>query len=276
METLSQVDSKAELDQYLSKAPIGAFDTKEWKDFIFNLVCLRKDSFVQIIRSRLTNVHVHVESTCYGTKAIEKIYNFVFDNPERRCKVCSEGVKFVSFSLGYRKYCSRKCSRNDPSTLEKQKQTNLKRHGVEHVMHCASVKDAYASTMIERYGSECPFSSSIIKRKIRESKLKSGSYIRDEDKSEFEIYKKKVVTITNQQPLHVLQNYDKRGQCRGFFSLDHKYSIKRGFIDKIDPEVIGSLVNLEYIEVSKNSSKQERCSIGKEELFDSFHKYKRN
>jgi len=56
-------------------------------------------------------------------------------------------------------------------------------------------------------------------------------------------------------------------------SIDHKYSIKQGFIDKISPEIIGSIVNLEILSFSKNSSKQEKCSISLQTLLNNYNKF---
>ena len=60
------------------------------------------------------------------------------------------------------------------------------------------------------------------------------------------------------------------------FHLDHKFSIKKGFEEKIPPEIIGSLKNLEMIPGKKNCSKRANCSITKEELLDESDKVQNN
>lgn len=50
------------------------------------------------------------------------------------------------------------------------------------------------------------------------------------------------------------------------FHIDHKYSIKQGFLDNIEAKIIGSIVNLEILPNYKNSKKRAKCSITKEEL----------
>jgi hypothetical protein len=52
--------------------------------------------------------------------------------------------------------------------------------------------------------------------------------------------------------------------------LDHKYSIYQGFIDKIDPKIIGSVCNLQILPFNENISKGCRCSITKEELISEY------
>lgn len=81
-------------------------------------------------------------------------------------------------------------------------------------------------------------------------------------------YYQKVRTITNQQPLKGLDNYDKRGPAgiNGNYQLDHKYSIAEGFRNNIDPEIIGNIINLEMITWEENLLKNEKCSMTKKEL----------
>lgn len=64
-------------------------------------------------------------------------------------------------------------------------------------------------------------------------------------------------------------------QLRGKdYHLDHKYSIKMGFIHNIDPAVIGHWSNLEVLPAIKNCSKGSKCSISLETLFEIIEKEK--
>ena len=58
------------------------------------------------------------------------------------------------------------------------------------------------------------------------------------------------------------------------FHLDHKYSIKMGFINGIDAKIIGSVVNLEILPNVLNCSKQHKCSISKKYLLNEYKKFK--
>lgn len=55
--------------------------------------------------------------------------------------------------------------------------------------------------------------------------------------------------------MHQLDNYSKRG--KGYFHLDHIISIKYGFDNGIDPEIIGNIMNLRYLYVNENKSKRD-------------------
>jgi hypothetical protein len=74
---------------------------------------------------------------------------------------------------------------------------------------------------------------------------------------EWKKYRIDVWRITNQQPLHLLENYNKRGVNgqTGAYTLDHKISVKRGFIENIPAEIIGNIDNLEMLPWEENITK---------------------
>jgi transposase len=81
-------------------------------------------------------------------------------------------------------------------------------------------------------------------------------------------YELEVFKFTKQQPIHLLNNYEKRGNSGidGSYHLDHKYSIVEGFKNGIEPHIIGSIKNLEFIPWQENIKKRTKCSITLEEL----------
>lgn len=86
--------------------------------------------------------------------------------------------------------------------------------------------------------------------------------------SKYKKYRKKVISITKSQPINKLDNFDKRGvsgiNCA--YHLDHKYSIRMGFINNIEPEIIGNITNLEFLPWEENVKKRTNCSITINEL----------
>jgi hypothetical protein len=54
------------------------------------------------------------------------------------------------------------------------------------------------------------------------------------------------------------------------YHLDHKYSIIQGFLDNIDPKIIGSVVNLELLLAKENIKKNSNCSITKLDLINKY------
>ena len=125
----------------------------------------------------------------------EKLYWYYYNTTSKpKCEMCGKDVKFISFVDGYRKYCCKKCSANDPSqkesrvktnimrygastplssneVKEKIKQTNLERYGVENPMKCEKIQNKVKQTNLERYGVENPFSSEEVKEKIKQTNL---------------------------------------------------------------------------------------------------------
>lgn len=81
-----------------------------------------------------------------------------------------------------------------------------------------------------------------IKKKIK--------FIKDIDKK---LYYALVWEVTESQPLHILENNDKRG-WKGHH-LDHIYPISAGYANKIPPRKVGNIKNLQFIPHSENISK---------------------
>lgn len=74
---------------------------------------------------------------------------------------------------------------------------------------------------------------------------------------EFKKYKRKVMSITYKQPLKTLKDYDKKGKMgvEGAYNIDHIYSIHKGFINGIEPKIIGNIKNLKMIPWLENIQK---------------------
>ena len=70
-------------------------------------------------------------------------------------------------------------------------------------------------------------------------------------------YKVDVWRVTKQQPLHLLENYDKRGVNgeEGAYTLDHILSIRKGFNESIPAEKIGDISNLQMLPWEENITK---------------------
>ena len=68
-----------------------------------------------------------------------------------------------------------------------------------------------------------------------------------------------------------IKNYHLRGRKFGY-QLDHKFSINEGFLQKIDPKIIGHWKNLEILTSLDNERKWNKCSITIEELLEEIRK----
>lgn len=260
--------------ELIKEAPTENFDHQNWKNFVIKVVKEKKDSFVVIIRSRLPNLYKFIDKTYDGVKFVEKLYNFCFSR--FMCKTCGCNTAFISFSLGYRVFCRKQCARSHPSTIEKQKNTCILKYGTDSATKSPEVKSKYRSSMLKSYGSSSPFSADSVKKKIANSKIERGIWIDYDKQPEFKKYKHLVAKVTRCQTLDRLENYEKRGRSDlsvNPYHLDHKFSVYQGFVEKIPPEIIGNIVNLEFIPHKLNGSKQAKCSLNKEQLLSDYHKY---
>ena len=114
---------------------------------------------------------------------------------------------------------------------------------------------------MEKYGVENVFQIKKIKNKIFVNNTGMTTEEYENTLPEREKYYRKVIQITNKQPIHLLENYDKlRGLSgvSGAYQLDHIISKNYGFKNNIDPEIIGDIDNLQFIPWEENISKGDK------------------
>lgn len=74
--------------------------------------------------------------------------------------------------------------------------------------------------------------------------------------TDFKKYSGFVRRITEKQPLHLLENIEKRGKAMNDgYHLDHIYPVKQGFMEGILPYVIGDIRNLQMLKAKDNLTK---------------------
>ena len=152
------------------------------------------------------------------------------------------------------------------NNLEKFKETCLKLYGVKNPFQSEEIKEKCRQTMFENYGVTHNMQSPEIIKKAFESRygITHNEYL--ETLPDFKLYKNIVWKFTRKQPLKSLKNIEKRK--RDEYWLEHKFSIKEGFLNNICPFIIGNIINLEMLYWKDNLSKNYKCSITKEELFN--------
>jgi DNA-directed RNA polymerase subunit RPC12/RpoP len=149
----------------------------------------------------------------------------------------------------------------------KIKGTNKLLYGNENPFHSEIIKQRIIDTNIKKYGCENVFQNEEIinkmKDKTRQTLEEKGVWIPLDQKSDWELYKRQVWKCTRHCD-ELVEGIEKRK--RNEFSLDHKYSVKQGFLDGILPCIIGSIHNLEILPEKENIIKRTNCSITLEEL----------
>jgi hypothetical protein len=78
---------------------------------------------------------------------------------------CGNPVKYLKYSEGYSKRCSRKCSWNDPNVVEKRKKTCLEKYGVDSFTKTYEYLVKTKETNNEKYGTDFYLQSNDIKNK---------------------------------------------------------------------------------------------------------------
>jgi hypothetical protein len=155
----------------------------------------------------------------------------------------------------------------DEESRNKRISTFRKKFGVEHNWSSAVVREKCEQTTIERYGkSSLELASDNMTCETYEKRRRTlietmtgisyGAYMKK--LSGKEKYYKNVRRLTEQQPLHLLENYEKRGRsdlCENPYHLDHIIPICYGWLNDIPEEIIADISNLRFIPACDNISK---------------------
>jgi hypothetical protein len=193
------------------------------------------------------------------------------------CDECENktNVKYQDYMIVFNKngkYICKEC--NDKKFLkllkENRKKSLNKKYNVDNVFQLEFVKDKMKKTFIEKYGVAHFRQNDEIKEIEKNKRIKSGKQIPDEKLSEFELYKKAVRNYTRKYTKELYKNwngldfydnemileYKKLHFNNDLYPhIDHKISIKNGFINNIDPSIIGNIINLCITKRINNLSK---------------------
>ncbi len=69
-----------------------------------------------------------------------------------KCLTCGNNTEFISLTIGYRKYCSKKCSWKSNLRTNKIKNTNIERYDVSNQFKREEVKNKIKKTNLKKYG----------------------------------------------------------------------------------------------------------------------------
>jgi len=112
------------------------------------------------------------------------------------------------------------------------------------------------------------------REKILQIYLDKGIKRTDEEIGELKAYYRQVGTYTNRsvKKFWEVLNPDNKpiGMGEGFYSIDHIYSIIDGFNNKVAPEIVGSIFNLQILLWKENIKKNAKSWIPLEELVEKY------
>ena len=228
-----------------------------------------------------------------------KVYHYVYKlKTIPVCNTCGGDVKYIRFIYGYSICCSDKCVKNSKKYKEKWlktwkqnndngdfikkrnktviekygsidnynnkiikniKNTNIIKYGVNNYFETDEFKNKRKESLYKKYGDEKYNNPD----KTKKTRISNGTQISDNDILNFLNYKKVITNRTNTiyRNNHILINPYNIVLRNKHNHLDHKFSIKQGFIKKIPIEIITHPCNLEIINYKDNLSKKDRCSI---------------
>lgn len=131
-------------------------------------------------------------------------------------------------------------------------------------------KQKFKQTCIDRYGASAPAGNRSIMNKIHSTKVSLGLFKTDEERSAYSKYAGLVHGLTQKQPLHLLENFDKRARSGvpGAYQVDHEFSVFDGFKMGVSPEIVANFVNLRMIPALENRKKWHNSSITLEQLLE--------
>lgn len=159
---------------------------------------------------------------------------------------------------------------------DKFRQCLLEIYGVNNCRLIEGMTDRIQNTFLEKYN----VLNSIDLPGVREKSLKTkrNNFLnRINDIESLTNYYKKVWSITNSNDLTTLKNYELRGRAdidANAYHLDHIYSISEGYLNGVDPEIIGSIENLQMIHWKENIIKGSECHITLENLNEKIQRSK--
>jgi hypothetical protein len=207
-----------------------------------------------------------------------------------KCDVCHEISKMEYRSyLDITKYDGLYYCRKNKCFSEKVKKSSVDKYGVSSANKLEEKKDRIKITNLKKYGCENPFQNETIKEKIKqyyrdnfdgaeyntqikEVRDKNG-WIPDDELSKFKLYYRlcRKYTLRNKKELlekwdgydyydneYIRSNFNLYCFNPNYPNIDHKISIKYGFLNNIDPKIISDLDNLCVTKLSINSSKREK------------------
>lgn len=151
---------------------------------------------------------------------------------------------------------------------EKKKQKALEKYNVDNVFKSEEIKKDIIDSFLKNYGVENPQQNKEIKSKTRKTNELSGNWTPLELIDNFILYRRIVRRLTeieykNHKDIINTMNYNRDLE----YHIDHKFSIRDGFINNILPNIIACRYNLIVINGIDNRKKGGKSSMTKKELF---------
>ena len=193
----------------------------------------------------------------------EKLY-WYFHNIQNypTCPICGKRVKFESYGIGYKRYCSGQCGSRDPQTKQKFKQTCLKRYGVDNPSHSPEILQKIRDVNMERYG--VPYHSQLESAKEQTKQTCNERYGGNAPMSSKKVQQKGKDTLRQK---YGDENYNNREKCKQ--TCQEKYGVDNVQKSKKVREKVKQ-TNLEKYGVEYSGQSQEVIEKRKQTILEKY------
>ena len=185
-----------------------------------------------------------------------------------KCDCCG-----MEYKLSYRNYLkstkfdNKYYCRKNKCFIEKVKLSTLDKYGVDNTSKLKEKQEKWKNTNLKKYGVENTFQTERVKSIIKEK----GGWIPEDELEGFSKYSRIVrrLTLINRKKLieswngydyydgeYIMNNYNLNYNNPNYPNIDHKISIKYGYLNDISIDEISSLNNLCITKKRINSDKR--------------------
>jgi len=186
---------------------------------------------------------------------------YIFNNvKEEELCLCNNHKKWKSFKNGWRETCGDK-----QCYIEKRKQTNLKKYGVDNPQKCKTIKNKTIKTYIMKYGVDNPAKNIDIKNKILNTKYNFTN------EKKYKIYKKIKKSWSDKTSIEKQKIIEKRKQTWNNKTKEEKETIllkrshtmleKYGYKTTFETPIIKDKINQSLFKKFKNKHHFSNSSI---------------
>lgn len=138
------------------------------KELLISLIAESPNYYDRKVKKEYPEWVVWVKQEYPGKILNESIYRFLNGKDCNSCGTCGKPTKWVGITEGFNRYCSHKCSAQNPETREKRNATSIALHGSLEAAEAFAHKNK-EKTMVARYGVSHALQSKELKDKAAET-----------------------------------------------------------------------------------------------------------
>jgi hypothetical protein len=231
---------------------------------------LVKNGFTQIKITEIFNVSLSTIRRMYKKLGIVSI-NKIPKNEIVKCKECY--TLFESSISDERKFCTKSCSVKFSNSRRKHSEETKSK--IKETLEKSRPKKEKEKIIrkITRNCKNCENTIFLPKIICDECKINYYNYYRKATTFDFDVNQYKNRLDYDLVEKHGWYSPSNKGNNLNGVSKDHMYSVREGFINGVDPEIIKHPANCRLMIHNENNKKNTKCSITLEELLDRIDKW---